>query len=73
MSVGRYGQGTKKAASELLHTVELFMAVFPEIGPSKFGRLAMSDPRFVGDLRAGRRPRPATRKKAYDFMENYNA
>ncbi len=27
---------------------------------TKFGRIAVNDPRLVGDLRCGRQPRPAT-------------
>ena len=33
------------------------------ITPSRFGRLATGDPRFVFDLRRGREPRAATRDR----------
>lgn len=33
------------------------------IPPSRFGRLATGDPRFVFDLRRGREPRAATRDR----------
>jgi hypothetical protein len=39
---------------------------------TKFGRLAAHDPRFVGDLRNGRTPRPATAKRVEHFMNTYS-
>lgn len=38
---------------------------------TKFGRLAAHDPRFVGDLRSGRSPRPHTDARIERFMRNY--
>jgi len=38
---------------------------------TKFGRLAAQDPRFVGDLRNGRTPRPVTEKRVEHFMNTY--
>ncbi len=38
---------------------------------TKFGRLAVSDPRFVEDLRNGRLPRPATERRVEHFMNIY--
>ena len=38
---------------------------------TKFGRLAAHDPRFVGDLRNGRTPRPETEKRVELFMNTY--
>lgn len=38
---------------------------------TKFGRLAVSDPRFVADLRNGRLPRPATERRVEHFMNIY--
>ncbi|MFM5930046.1 MAG: hypothetical protein ACKOPQ_03970 [Novosphingobium sp.] len=38
---------------------------------TKFGRLATHDPRFVGDLRNGRTPRPETEKRVEHFMNTY--
>lgn len=38
---------------------------------TRFGRLAVHDPRFVGDLRNGRIPRPETAKRAERFMAEY--
>jgi hypothetical protein len=38
---------------------------------TRFGRLAVHDPRFVGDLRNGRTPRPETAERAERFMAEY--
>jgi hypothetical protein len=38
---------------------------------TKFGRLAAHDPRFVGDLRNGRIPRPETEDRIEQFMNTY--
>ena len=38
---------------------------------TRFGRLAMSDPRFVADLRNGRLPRPETERRVEHFMNIY--
>ena len=38
---------------------------------TKFGRLAVSDPRFVEDLRNGRLPRPAVERRVEHFMNTY--
>lgn len=38
---------------------------------TKFGRLAASDPRLVGDLRNGREPRTALVSRVEHFMNNY--
>ena len=35
---------------------------------TKFGRLAVGDPRFVGDLRNGREPRPRTVAKVCAYI-----
>lgn len=35
---------------------------------TKFGRLAVNDPRFVLDLRNGREPRPYTTARVIDFI-----
>lgn len=36
--------------------------------PSRFGREVAGDPRFVFDLRRGREPRAATRKRVLAFI-----
>ncbi len=38
---------------------------------TKFGRLAAGDPRFVGDLRNGRIPRPSMELRIGHFMNIY--
>ncbi len=38
---------------------------------TRFGRLAVHDPRFVGDLRNGRMPRTETAKRVEQFMAEY--
>lgn len=38
---------------------------------TRFGRLAAGDPRFVGDLRRGREPRPATVLRIKTFIDAY--
>jgi hypothetical protein len=43
----------------LLREVEKFLRQ-TDIAPTRFGRVAMGDPRFVFDLRNGRDPRPET-------------
>jgi hypothetical protein len=35
---------------------------------TRFGRLAVGDPRFVADLRNGRTPRPETEERVEHFM-----
>jgi len=40
---------------------------------TKFGRLAVHDPRFVGDLRNGRQPRPATIARVERYMAETRA
>lgn len=37
--------------------------------PTRFGREAMSDPRFVFDLRNGRDPRPETVARVRAYLE----
>jgi hypothetical protein len=39
--------------------------------PTKFGRLAASDPRLVFDLRNGREPRVVLRSRVEHFMNTY--
>jgi len=38
---------------------------------TKFGRLAVRDPRFVADLRNGRLPRSETQSRVEHFMNTY--
>jgi hypothetical protein len=43
----------------VLRKIERFLDA-THMPPTKFGRLAVNDPRLVGDLRNGREPRPET-------------
>lgn len=54
----------------LLRRIERFLR---ETGMSwtRFGRLATHDPRFVGDLRNGRTPRPGMEARVEHFMNTY--
>jgi hypothetical protein len=54
----------------LLHQIERFLR---ETGMpwTRFGRLAVHDPRFVGDLRRGREPRSAMTGRVTAFMARY--
>ena len=37
--------------------------------PTRFGRDAVGDPRFVFDLRAGREPRPETTRRVLTWLD----
>lgn len=37
--------------------------------PTRFGRDAVGDPRFVFDLRAGREPRPETARRVLTWLD----
>jgi hypothetical protein len=39
-----------------------------KVPPTTFGRLAVGDPRFVDDLRSGRRPRRKTLQRVSDYL-----
>jgi len=54
----------------LIRSIEKFLHQH-HMPPTKFGRLAAHDPRFVLDLRMGRTPREATEKRIRAWMENY--
>lgn len=41
-----------------------------DMPPSTFGRRAINDPRFVGDLRNGREPRERTANRVIAFIED---
>ena len=52
----------------LLREVEKFLNR-SQTAPTRFGRDAVGDPRFVFDLRRGREPRPATVERVLSFLE----
>jgi hypothetical protein len=52
---------------ELLQEIESYLKR-SGIAASKFGRLAVGDPRFVDDLRGGRHPRRRTLERVSSFL-----
>lgn len=52
---------------ELLDQVESYLAI-TKMPPSTFGRTVVGDPRFVDDLREGRRPRLQTLQRVHAYM-----
>jgi len=52
----------------LLRQVEKFLRQ-SDTSPTRFGREAVGDPRFVFDLRNGRDPRPSTIERVRAFLE----
>ena len=56
----------------LIRQIEKFLRTH-SMPPTKFGRLAASDPRFVLDLRMGREPRTGTAARIEGFMRGYGA
>lgn len=52
---------------ELLEQIETYLAQH-RMPPSKFGRLAVGDPRFVEDLRGGRLPRAGTCERVRRYL-----
>jgi hypothetical protein len=57
---------------ELLGLIERYLkkSHMPE---TKFGRLAVNDPRLVGDLRRGREPGPDTIRRVKTFIREHLA
>ena len=54
----------------LLRSIETFLDAYA-MPPTKFGRLAAHDPRFVLDLRMGRTPRRETELRTRAWMQGY--
>lgn len=52
----------------LLREVEKFLRQ-KDLAPTRFGREAVGDPRFVFDLRNGRDPRPVTVARVRAYLE----
>jgi hypothetical protein len=52
----------------LLREVEKFLR-HSDTAPTRFGREAVGDPRFVFDLRNGRDPRPRTVERVLAYLE----
>lgn len=57
---------------ELLEQIETYL-VRTKTPPSKFGRMAVGDPRFVEDLRSGRRPRRRTQERVKLYIAGSDA
>jgi hypothetical protein len=53
---------------QLLEQIEHYLET-SNLAPSRFGRMVVGDPRFVGDLRSGRRPRAKTLKRVSAFLD----
>lgn len=60
-----------QAPTDLTAAVEGFLTQHG-MEPTRFGRLAVNDPKFVFDLREGREPRRATRDRVVAFMHGYS-
>ena len=56
----------------LIRKIEIFLRR-NRMAPTTFGRLAAQDPRFVLDLRNGRRPRAETEGRVEHFMNSYKS
>ena len=52
---------------ELLEQIEAYLTR-TRVRPSTFGRMAVGDPRFVDDLRAGRKPRSGTQDRVQRYL-----
>ncbi|PTQ13549.1 hypothetical protein CLG96_01990 [Sphingomonas oleivorans] len=60
----------KPTPTPLIDAIDEFVA-HHRMSPITFGRKALSDPHFVGQLRAGRRVWPETEAKVRHFMATY--
>ena len=54
----------------LIRRIETFLRE-TDMTPTRFGRLAACDPRFVADLRCGREPRPLMEARCDSFISGY--
>jgi hypothetical protein len=57
---------------ELLEQIETYL-VRTKMPPSRFGRMAVGDPRFVEDLRSGRQPRRRTQERVKHYIAGSDA
>jgi hypothetical protein len=60
----------EKGVAMLIRKIEVFLRQ-TRMPPTRFGRMAAHDPRFVFDLRNGRSPRPRTEERVEHFMNEY--
>lgn len=56
----------------LIRSIEKFLRQH-KMAATKFGRLAVRDPRFVLDLRLGREPRAPTEQRIRGFIAGFEA
>ncbi|MEX0342001.1 MAG: hypothetical protein AB3N06_05400 [Erythrobacter sp.] len=56
----------------LIRSIEKFLRQH-EMAATKFGRLAVHDPRFVLNLRLGREPRAPTEQRIRGFIAGFEA
>ena len=68
MNEGRVASDYKEWPVYLLREVEKFLRQ-SDVAPTRFGREAVGDPRFVFDLRNGRDPRPTTIARVLAYLE----
>lgn len=52
----------------LLRRIEHYLRI-TAMPPTRFGREAVRDPRFVFDLRRGREPRPETERRVHAWLD----
>lgn len=64
----RVARLTRNLQVHLLREVEKFLRQ-NDTPPTRFGRDAVGDPRFVFDLRNGRDPRPRTVERVRAYLE----
>ena len=60
----------RESPMSLIWRIERFLRE-STIAPTKFGRMAINDPRLIGDLRNGRQPRPETVARIEAFISNH--
>jgi hypothetical protein len=68
MNESRVASDYKEWPVYLLREVEKFLRQ-SDVAPTRFGREAVGDPRFVFDLRNGRDPRPNTIARVLAYLE----
>jgi hypothetical protein len=68
MNESRVASDYKEWPVYLLREVERFLRQ-SDVAPTRFGREAVGDPRFVFDLRNGRDPRPTTIARVLAYLE----
>jgi len=54
----------------LRRRIERFLREY-DMPPTRFGREAVRDPRFVFDLRLGREPRPETLRRVHAWLDAF--